>query len=180
MVGILWGVAGAALADYAVSPRAQAVAVRLAAALGFVVLAAVLAVGGLAGWEWMGDRYAAVSLALGFGAWAAVCVVWWLFKGGTKFNEAAGRRGWLALGGVSALVVVGLLIGGAVNQELAAASQSVEVAAPVAAVPVEAQAQAAAEPAAPGCDCSANAICTGPRGGKYCLTAEGKKRYING
>lgn len=27
------------------------------------------------------------------------------------------------------------------------------------------------------CACSSGAVCTGPRGGQYCLTADGKKRY---
>lgn len=29
-----------------------------------------------------------------------------------------------------------------------------------------------------GCDCSSNYYCTGPRGGKYCITSGGKKRYL--
>lgn len=29
-----------------------------------------------------------------------------------------------------------------------------------------------------GCDCSSNYYCTGSRGGKYCITSGGKKRYL--
>jgi len=29
-----------------------------------------------------------------------------------------------------------------------------------------------------GCSCAANAWCTGPRGGTYCLTSSGSKRYL--
>lgn len=28
------------------------------------------------------------------------------------------------------------------------------------------------------CSCISNSICTGPRGGRYCLTAGGKKKYL--
>lgn len=31
--------------------------------------------------------------------------------------------------------------------------------------------------AAGSCPCSAGALCTGPRGGRYCLTPSGNKRY---
>jgi hypothetical protein len=31
--------------------------------------------------------------------------------------------------------------------------------------------------AAQACDCASGAVCTGPRGGQYCLDADGKKRY---
>lgn len=34
------------------------------------------------------------------------------------------------------------------------------------------------QPAAEHCSCSSNSICTGPRGGHYCVTAGGKKRYL--
>ncbi|VFR52731.1 hypothetical protein BRI6_1286 [plant metagenome] len=29
-----------------------------------------------------------------------------------------------------------------------------------------------------GCACSQNTYCTGPRGGRYCLTSTGSKRYL--
>ena len=41
---------------------------------------------------------------------------------------------------------------------------------------VEAQAWEAR--AAQGCECSAGAVCIGPRGGRYCLTAAGNKKYL--
>lgn len=44
----------------------------------------------------------------------------------------------------------------------------------------EAAAGASAAPvaaAAPACPCSGPQLCTGPRGGRYCLTATGRKRY---
>lgn len=34
------------------------------------------------------------------------------------------------------------------------------------------------QPVGEHCSCSSNAICTGPRGGRYCLTENGKKRYL--
>ncbi len=40
------------------------------------------------------------------------------------------------------------------------------------------QAQAAAKESSGDCDCSANKTCTGKRGGSYCLTDSGTKRYI--
>lgn len=36
----------------------------------------------------------------------------------------------------------------------------------------------AAASAPPGCACSAGTFCTGPRGGRYCLTPTGRKSYI--
>lgn len=179
MVGFLWVMAGVVLGNIAASDKGQSMAARIAAVLGFVVLEAVLVIGALASWKWIGHWDAFIRVGLGFVLPVAVLLVWWLFKGGAKFNEAAGRRGWLAVGGVSVLVVGGLLIGGAVNHELAARERSPVAVDSGTAVPVGAQAQAVAEPAAPGCDCAAGAVCTGPRGGKYCLTAEGKKRYLD-
>ena len=29
-----------------------------------------------------------------------------------------------------------------------------------------------------GCPCSGSKLCTGPRGGRYCITSGGNKRYI--
>jgi len=29
-----------------------------------------------------------------------------------------------------------------------------------------------------GCPCSGSKLCTGPRGGRYCITSSGNKRYI--
>ena len=29
-----------------------------------------------------------------------------------------------------------------------------------------------------GCPCSSSKVCTGPRGGRYCITSSGNKRYI--
>ena len=29
-----------------------------------------------------------------------------------------------------------------------------------------------------GCPCSGSKLCTGPRGGRYCITSGGSKRYI--
>ena len=40
------------------------------------------------------------------------------------------------------------------------------------------QAHAAAKESSGDCDCSANKTCTGKRGGSYCLTDSGTKRYI--
>ena len=34
-----------------------------------------------------------------------------------------------------------------------------------------------AAPVVESCECSTGAICTGPRGGKYCLTPSGNKKY---
>ena len=40
------------------------------------------------------------------------------------------------------------------------------------------EAQAGEARAAQGCECSAGAVCIGPRGGRYCLTAAGNKKYL--
>jgi hypothetical protein len=46
---------------------------------------------------------------------------------------------------------------------------------PVESKPAEDMAAGQVEKAS--CDCAAGAVCTGPRGGQYCLDADGKKRY---
>lgn len=50
---------------------------------------------------------------------------------------------------------------------------------PVAEIVKPAESKAAAPEVVPdaGCACLRGAVCTGPRGGQYCLDADGRKRY---
>ena len=86
------------------------------------------------------------------------------------FKGVAGVAVWAlaAVGALVLLVVWRLFSGGgepAAGAVLPVASP-VAVVAPVAAAGVES------------CPCDAGLVCTGPRGGRYCITAAGNKKYM--
>lgn len=85
------------------------------------------------------------------------------------FKGVAGVAVWtLAVIGVLVLLMVWRVFSGgepAAGAVLPVASP-VAVVAPVAAAGVES------------CPCDAGLVCTGPRGGRYCITAAGGKKYL--
>lgn len=85
------------------------------------------------------------------------------------FKGVAGVAAWAlaAVGGLVLLMVWRVFSGGepAAGAVLPVASP-VAVVAPVAAAGVES------------CPCDAGLVCTGPRGGRYCITAAGGKKYL--
>lgn len=87
------------------------------------------------------------------------------------FKGVAGVAVWtLAVIGVLVLLMVWRVFSGgepAAGAVLPVASP-VAVVAPVAAAPVVAGL----------CPCDAGLVCTGPRGGRYCITAAGGKKYL--
>lgn len=151
-VSLGWGVANS---------RGQSIAVRLACGLAFVLAEVVLLAGVLPWWGW-----SSIDLALLAGSGFAVSVV--------VFGSIAVLEVWLGAaqaGGGRRLAAIGAAVvaiaGGAWWILPSAAPAPPEMAQ---AVPAE------AAPAAD-CPCTSGRLCEGPRGGRYCLTDAGNKRY---
>lgn len=81
----------------------------------------------------------------------------------------------LAVGATVVVIVWGLMTSDGKAKQKANEAAQIERAAPVAEPAAPVVAQAAADGA--GCACASGAVCTGPRGGQYCLDDGGKKRY---
>lgn len=166
------------------------------AVLGFSVVNAALGGGGRsAAWR-VAYAVVAVLLVMVCGVWAAaawfgrgavVLPVWALLGVAVAVVVNAARAlgvfGWSVenrgrAAAVAAVVVVGVafvgfgLSSGSAVDPLPAGSAPVVVSS--AAVP-----SAAVAPVVAGlCPCDAGLVCTGQRGGRYCITAEGGKKYL--
>ena len=128
-----------------------------------VIYALVLAVVGVWCSVWFLFRFSFGGFAGVFGSKGIWVVVGVLVAAARVAGVAVGRGRGLLIPAVSLLVFGGLVISiGVDKQESNGNSKSAPIAAPV----VES------------CECSAGATCTGPRGGRYCLTTSGSKRYM--
>lgn len=153
--------AGAALGYWLASSRGQSIAVRVACGLGWVLLEAGLLAGWLAGWRWAGVD-AAIGAAVGFAGpvlvLGSIAAAEWAI-GAARAGH--GRR-LAAIGAALVVFAAGAwwLWPGAVQGP-----------------PETAQAAQAEAAQAVDCPCASGRICEGPRGGRYCITDAGGKRY---
>lgn len=173
VVEMAWAAAAGVLAYGALGPKSMHWAARVLCGVGIVagLVAAVLGAFLSAAWSAKGGALVAVIVGAVVGGASAI-----IGQGATalaRFGVSKGRAG----AGAAVVLVVAVLAGVMFNGS--AGEKGSAMAAPGAAAVVGGQAPAVAEPAGAGCECAAGAVCTGPRGGKYCLTAEGKKRYID-
>jgi len=156
---------GAALAFGVAGHRGQHWAVRVLCGAAVVLLLVALVIAWLFGGRDSPAGDVSVSLALSFVVVAAVLCVAWLVP---WLKENAGK----ATAGVvvaCAVVAVVRVWGGVPGVEAAAGYSE--------AVPVVVQVEKAAPES---CLCSQGAACVGPRGGRYCLSDAGVKRYMQG
>lgn len=174
VVEIVWAAVAGGLAYGAIGARPMHWAARVLCCVGIVAGLVAALVGAFMSAEWSAKGGALVAVIVGAVIGGASAI----FGQGAAALERFGlSKGRAAAGSVVVLVVAvlaGVMLGGA------SGGRGSAVAGPEAAAVAVPQAQAAADQAAPGCDCASGAICTGPRGGKYCITAENKKRYISG
>lgn len=173
VVEMVWAAAAGMLAYGAVGPKSMHWAARVLCGVGIIAGLVGAVVGAFLSAEWSAKGGALVAVIVGAMIGGASAIIGQGAAALERFGLSKGR----AVAGSAVVLVVAVLVavmlGGSAGEKGLAAADS------GAAVVVAAQAQAVAEPAAPGCDCAAGAVCTGPRGGKYCLTAEGKKRYLD-
>lgn len=158
---------GGVLLVLACDERRRGFSVRLASGLSWLVLMVGLFVHSLvasADWAWssmgglfVGGLFGAVLSVIGWVARGAG-VAASLAKGGGH-DQPAGRWWWLVVGAV-------VVMAGGVGWWFVGAES----------VPNEPAALVAGD-AGPACLCEQGAQCTGPRGGIYCLTDTGKKKY---
>lgn len=167
---------GAALGYGVAGNRGQHWAVRVLCGVLAVLLLAALVVAGLVGGKdapesrlWSGMLPAFLLVVVVFG-------LSWLARGGVAAVP------WLKENpGKVAAVVVGLAVAAAaagwldVAPEAPEAPAAISMPAPVVEAPTAAPVAQFEQQAS--CDCASGAVCTGPRGGRYCIRQDGKKQY---
>ncbi|MCL2344451.1 MAG: hypothetical protein FWC58_01195 [Desulfobulbus sp.] len=186
---VAWGV-GALLIEGAAGTKRRAVSFRVACFLGWVLLLPVSFVVALLnngahdvlGWIIAGG---ALALAINMLAWA-----WNIGRAAVqraRGGEApSGEESKRVDSGKVVWVVLPVLVVALIVKWAWPAKHPAEVAAP-AAEQVAATAEERVEPVGPAvagveqaCPCGGESLCTGPRGGRYCLTAGGNKKYLSG
>lgn len=154
---------GCALLMLACDERRRGLAVRVASGLSWLVLLVGLAVHSVfasADWAWSAWNGLLVGGVVG----VVLSVLGWLVKGAGAASGVAGQvlpangARWLVAG------VVVMVFGGVGWWFFSPAGENES-------------ASLVADGAGPSCLCSQGAQCTGPRGGVYCLTDAGKKKY---
>jgi len=152
---------GSALGYWLAASRGQSVAVRVACGLGWIVLEIALLLGAMPWWGWSTMDMAAAA-AIGFAVPVVVLGGMAAVESWAGAAQAGGGRRLAAIGAAVAVIVAGAW------WILPSAEQGPPEMAQ--AVPIE------AAPAAD-CPCAKGRLCEGPRGGRYCLTDAGNKRY---
>lgn len=166
-------VIGCWLGYVAARPKATHWAVRLLSGLVAVLLLVGGAVGGVLSW-FSGDGSGGM---IGFGVAAFVGAVFGLVAGGASSALAFAVRQGVITNVVSKRVSGGLVVVFMVVVFAWPRSESSKV------EPVQVE-QASVEKAGRASDgaclCFDSAVCIGPKGGKYCVTQTGAKRYLTG
>jgi len=154
---------GFLLLNAAMTARGKSMSFRLECVAGWLLLVGVLIGGALGG---LGEK-AAGGLVIG----GVVGIVWgavvWLWRGGSTAARLAAdseKKPWMRW--AAGALLAGLALAGALALW------------PRQSGPEQAAAETKAENAAESCPCGGGAVCTGPKGGRYCLTAGGSKRYL--
>lgn len=170
MADLVWVVIGWALGYCVVSRRGWSFGWRVAAALAWVVLLAVLLVYTFIGAVWAGSG-AVIGVAVGFVAAVVFEVGALVFRCVGNAGRRSGLFDWVvqnrrqAAGvGAALLVVVGAGVLVFANWPVGENGAVV-----VSVLPVSRKID--------GCPCGGVDLCEGPRGGRYCLTDAGAKRY---
>lgn len=178
MAWFLWCVLGGALGECVVSRRVGlSVGWRVAALLAWVVLLVVLLVYSFAG-GMLAGRGAVSAVALGFVASVVVGVVLMVCRGVGAAGSRAGLVDWVKENRGRAVALVAVVLVVAAGASFVGFGASSEVAALPLAAEQEPPISATAESSAAGCSCDSGGVCVGPRGGRYCLTAAGGKKYL--
>lgn len=130
---------------------------RVANGAGAAVLGVICA--GFVWLEW--SKRGAVSSGAGWLLGVAAGVAWWAWRDGWRALARAFAVGVVAAAagvGLSALGAAWLLAGWLGHENEAQAVKGEDMAAQ--------------------CVCGAGSVCEGPRGGRFCVDADGKKRYL--
>lgn len=172
VLGAVGFAAGGALAFGALG-RSRHWAVRVLCALAGVAAVPAWLVGSfLAGRDaWQAEF--CFRAALAFAVVSAVLAAVRMFDGARWIAAGGSRRALVAAGVVAVIAVGGALVWRGDSAKAVPVAATVPEAAAVTAVSEMPVGQSAAVD----CQCDAGRLCTGPRGGRYCVAADGRKRY---